>query len=122
MDDDFNTPVALSVLFELAKELRREENVLIHTGQPERPVAQLHALWYTLEQLTQVLGLTVEPLEVATPTGDGITDADIEVMIQQRQDARKAKNWAESDRIRDELKAQGITLIDDKSGITRWHR
>ncbi|MDX2232772.1 MAG: cysteine--tRNA ligase [Leptolyngbyaceae cyanobacterium bins.349] len=122
MDDDFNTPIALSVLFELAKDLRREENVLVHTGKTAMAVAQLHALWYTLEQLTQVLGLTVEVAAVEPATQHGLTDADIESLIQQRQDARKAKNFAESDRIRDALQAQGITLIDDKGGITRWHR
>jgi len=122
MDDDFNTPVALSILFELAKELRREENVLVHTGKPEMAIAQIHSLWFTLEQLTQVLGLTVDLAEAEPENTNGLSDAEVEALIQQRQDARKAKNWAESDRIRDELQAQGITLIDDKGGITRWHR
>lgn len=121
MDDDLNTPIALSVLFELAKELRREENVLVHTGKPEMAIAQLHSLWYTLEQLCQILGLSVDLTTAAPETTNGLSDAAIEAMIQQRQDARKAKNWAESDRLRDELQAQGITLIDAKDG-TRWHR
>jgi cysteinyl-tRNA synthetase len=121
MDDDFNTPIALSVLFELAKELRREENVLVHTGKPEMAIAQLHSLWYTLEQLTQVLGLIVDLTDTAPASTNSLSDAEIEALIQQRQDARKAKNWAESDRIRDELQSQGITLIDAKDG-TRWHR
>ena len=43
-------------------------------------------------------------------------------MIQQRKDARKAKNFAEGDRIRNELKDKGITLIDQKDGTTIWHR
>jgi cysteinyl-tRNA synthetase len=43
-------------------------------------------------------------------------------MIQQRADARKAKNFAEGDRIRNELQAQGITLIDKPGGVTHWHR
>ena len=122
MDDDFNTPVALAVLFELAKDLRREENVLIHAGKPDLSGAQLHTLWTTLEQLTQVLGLTVDWAAATSQTADGLTDADIEALIEQRQAARKAKNFAESDRIRDELHAHGITLIDDKGGVTRWHR
>jgi len=122
MNDDFNTPVALSVLFELAKELRREENVLTHTGKTEMPVAQIQTLWNTLEALIHVLGLTLDLSATLPDSNNGLADADIEALIQQRQEARKAKNWAESDRIRDELQAQGITLIDDKGGITRWHR
>ncbi len=51
----------------------------------------------------------------------GLTDREIDTLIQQRTAARKAKNWAESDRIRDELKAQRISLIDTKEGTT-WHR
>ncbi len=130
MDDDFNTPVALSVLFELAKDLRREVNLLIHEGQPKMPVEDLQRHWQTLASLAQVLGL-----EVQTGTGHttpatgvsetetvGLTDTEIEALIQQRQEARKAKNWAESDRIRNELQSRGITLIDQKDGTTRWHR
>ena len=52
----------------------------------------------------------------------GLTDAEIEDLIQQRAEARKQKNFAESDRLRDELKAQGITLIDQADGGTKWHR
>ena len=51
-----------------------------------------------------------------------ITDAEIDALITQRQEARQSKNWAESDRIRNELQSQGITLIDQKDGVTRWHR
>ncbi len=122
MDDDLNTPIALSVLFELAKELRREENVLVHTGKTERAIAQLHDIWFTLEQLCQVLGLSVDLTTAAPSTPDGLSAAEIEGLIQQRQEARQAKNWAESDRLRDELQSQGITLIDEKGGTTRWHR
>jgi cysteinyl-tRNA synthetase len=52
----------------------------------------------------------------------GLTDASIEALIQQRQEARIAKNWAESDRIRNQLQAEGISLIDQAGGVTRWHR
>lgn len=122
MDDDFNTPIALSVLFELAKELRREENVLTHTGKTELAIAQIQTLWNTLEALTQVLGLTIDSAATLPESTNGLSEVDIEALIEQRQEARKAKNFAESDRIRDELQSQGITLIDDKGGITRWHR
>jgi len=66
------------------------------------------------------LGLEAQ-IKAETHTSNGLSDADIEAKIQQRQQARIAKNFAESDRIRDELQAQSITLIDSRDG-TRWHR
>ncbi len=128
MDDDFNTPIALSVVFELAKTLIREGNQLVHQGKPDLPVEQLQQQWQTFTRLLEVLGLdslvgTISQETVLTGhLTDRLNDAQIEALIQQRQEARQSKNWAESDRIRDELKAQGITLIDQKDGITRWHR
>jgi len=120
MDDDFNTPIALSVLFELAKDLRREVNQLVHQGQPDLAIADLQQQWHTLKQLAQILGLEAEP-EPDTES-DVLSDPEVESLIQQRQDARKAKNFVEGDRIRDQLVANGITLIDQPSGITRWYR
>lgn len=111
MDDDFNTPIALSVLFELAKDLRREGNQLIHQGNSDMPIEKLQQSWQTLKSLANVLGLEIQPAseEVALEAANGLTDAEIEVLIQQRQDARKAKNFAEGDRIRNELQEKGIT-------------
>jgi cysteinyl-tRNA synthetase len=120
MDDDFNTPIALSVLFELAKDLRREANQLVHQGQPDLAIAELQHQWQTLKQLAQTLGLDAQPEQEAE--SKGFADAEIETLIQQRQDARKAKNFAEGDRLRNELQEKGITLIDQPGGITRWHR
>ncbi|UBF27720.1 cysteine--tRNA ligase [Kovacikia minuta CCNUW1] len=120
MDDDFNTPIALSVIFELAKDLRREGNLLVHEGQPSLSIKQLQCQWQTFENLLQVLGLENQP-EAAPTLSEGLTDAEIEALIQQRQDARQAKNWVESDRIRNELEAQGIKLID-KGNVTNWYR
>ncbi|MBC7969404.1 MAG: cysteine--tRNA ligase, partial [Verrucomicrobia bacterium] len=132
MDDDFNTPIALSVLFELAKTLTREGNKLVHQGKPDLPIDQLQRQWQTFINLLGVLGLESKPVNLGGNisqetilTGDltvGLSDGDVDTLIQQRQDARLAKNWAEGDRIRNELQAQGITLIDQKDGITRWHR
>ncbi|HIK43182.1 cysteine--tRNA ligase [Thermoleptolyngbya sp. M55_K2018_002] len=120
MDDDLNTPVALAVLFELAKELQKEGNRLTHDGKTLADPAALQAQWQTLVALAEVLGLTVSP--DAAPAPDGLSDADIEALVQQRAAAKQAKNWAEGDRIRDELKAQGITLIDKPGGVTEWIR
>ena len=122
MDDDFNSPAALAVLFELAKELGKEGNILVHEGKTKTPPAELAAQWQTLVNLAKVLGLEVNPDEAKTDEpSDGLSDTEIEALIEKRQAARKAKDFAESDRIRDQLKANNITLIDTPQG-TRWHR
>ncbi|WP_414516920.1 cysteine--tRNA ligase [Nostoc sp. PCC 9305] len=120
INNDFNFPGGLTVLFELAKELRREGNIIVHEGKTETSPDELQRQWQTLVTLAGVLGLEAE-IEAETDKSDGLSDAEIEAKIQQRQEARKGKNFAESDRIRDELQAQGITLIDSRDG-TRWHR
>jgi cysteinyl-tRNA synthetase len=135
MDDDFNTPNALAVMFELAKELRRESNIIVHGGKTEIPSEVLQQKWQNLVKLVRVLGFRRRvPLSGTDIYADnssftleaeiirGLTDEEIEAMIQQRKDARKAKNFAEGDRIRNELKDRGITLIDQKDGTTIWHR
>ncbi|MDP8935248.1 MAG: hypothetical protein M3N42_14175, partial [Cyanobacteriota bacterium] len=140
MDDDFNTPNALAVMFELAKELRRERNIIVHGGKTEIPSEVLQQKWQNLVKLAEVLGFRrlalvsgrfvddsfffgdYSPSSLEAEIISGLTDEDIEVMIQQRKDARKAKNFAEGDRIRNELKDRGITLIDQKDGTTIWHR
>ncbi|MBD2570468.1 cysteine--tRNA ligase [Anabaena lutea] len=120
VNDDFNFPGGLVIIFELAKELNRERNIIVHQGKTETPANELLQKWQTLVTLADVLGLTAQP-EAETPKQDGISNAEIEELIQKRWEARKAKNFAESDRIRDELLTKGITLIDSKEG-TRWHR
>ena len=120
VDDDFNFPGGLTVLFELAKELRREGNILVHQGKTETSPEQLAQQWHTLVTLAQVLGFEAEP--EAETNMDGISDTEIENLIQMRLAAKKAKNFAEADRIRNELQNQGITLIDQPGGVTRWHR
>jgi cysteinyl-tRNA synthetase len=120
MDDDFNTASAIAPLFELAKELRRQGNVLSHTGEAEGNSEDLRQQWQMLVCLAQVLGLEARP-ELQTPAM-GPSDAEIEALIQQRQAARQAKDFAEGDRIRDLLNAQGISLIDQAGNTTRWWR
>lgn len=121
MDNDFNTPAGLSVLFRIAKELRREKNLLVHQGTTETDLDVLVSQWHTLIRLAEILGLYAEPEAELIPDATGFSEADIEQLIHQRQAARKSKNFAEGDRIRDQLKAAGITLIDSTDG-TRWHR
>ncbi|NER99704.1 MAG: cysteine--tRNA ligase [Symploca sp. SIO1B1] len=122
VDDDFNFAGGLAVLFEVAKELQREGNILVHQGKTEVPSPELEQKWRTLVELAQVLGLEAQPEEAVEEPGDSLTEAEIESLIEQRFQARKAKNFAEADHIRDELKNLGITLIDQAGGVTKWHR
>ncbi|MFL0647533.1 cysteine--tRNA ligase [Cylindrospermopsis raciborskii UAM/DH-BiRr] len=120
VDDDFNFPGGLAVIFEIAKELRKEGNIIVHEGKTQTPCAKLLTKWQTLVTLTSVLGLIAKPEEQKT-IDESLSYKVIENLVQKRQEARKAKDFAESDRIREELKAKGITLIDSKEG-TRWQR
>lgn len=118
MDDDFNTPEALAVLFELAREVNRARE----TDAEE--AARLAGL---LRDLGGVLGLLqTEPDAYLKGGGDeavvpGLTAADIDDLLQQRQAARKAKDFATADRIRDDLQARGI-VIEDGAGGSTWRR
>lgn len=122
VDDDFNFAEGLAILFELAKELGREGNILVHEGKTRTSPQELEAQWQTLVELAQVFGLEAQGEEISQESTSGLSDAEIEALIQQRTEARKRKDFEMSDRIRDELKAQGITLIDQPGGVTRWHR
>ncbi|MFM8332360.1 MAG: cysteine--tRNA ligase [Candidatus Methylumidiphilus sp.] len=114
MQDDFNTPLAVSVLFELAREINRQK-----TADP----AAAQGLAAVLLDLAAVLGLLRETPDefLRGSDADGLSAEAIAALIDLRLQARKAKNWAESDRIRDELKAQGIILEDSAQG-TGWRR
>lgn len=111
MDDDFNTPVALAVLFDLARDLNKAK-----TNEPEK-VASLAA---SLKQLANLLGLLQDAPDVFLK-GD-TNDDDITQQIQARIDAKKAKDWATADKIRNDLKANGIILEDAPDGTTSWRR
>jgi cysteinyl-tRNA synthetase len=118
LDDDFNTAAALAVLFELAKLLKREFYLRYYCEPHELSDIQLFQRSQTLIQLAQVVGL-----EVQQSLARFEIDVDwVESRIQQRQQARQARQYAESDHIRDELQAMGITLIDQSGGLTRWYR
>lgn len=114
MDDDFNTPEALAVLFDLAREINRlkEENKL----------QEASSLAANLKQLGGVLGiLQQDPMQFLQGKIDTTAAQNIQTLIDARNAARKAKNWGESDRIRNELLAQGIILEDGVEG-TAWRR
>ena len=103
MDDDFGTPEAVAVLFELASEVNK-------TGSA--------ALAGLLKALGGCLGLLQSDAKAYLQSGAGASDADIQVQITARAAAKAAKNFAEADRIRNELLAQGIVLKDSASGTT----
>ncbi|AMO56285.1 cysteinyl-tRNA synthetase [Endozoicomonas montiporae CL-33] len=109
MDDDFNTPVALAVLFDLVRELNR---VRADDEQQALPLAAL------LVKLGGILGIVQGEAEAFLKSGSDVDEAWVETMIQKRADAKKARDFAECDRIRDELAAQGISLQDGPQGTT----
>ncbi|KJG40453.1 cysteinyl-tRNA synthetase [Photobacterium angustum] len=114
MDDDFNTPEAYSVLFDMAREINR-----LKTDD----VATASALGARMRELADVLGLLSQEPEAFLQGGAGEDDnvAEIEALIQQRLDARAAKDWAAADEARDKLLAMGIILEDGAQGTT-WRR
>ncbi|MGB5651223.1 MAG: cysteine--tRNA ligase [Sedimenticolaceae bacterium] len=135
MEDDFNTPEALAAMFELVREINRVR------GEDLAHAAALGAL---LRRLGGLLGILQDDPEVylkggvqaasgalsATETGAdtarivgrvGLTDAQIDALIESRAAAKAAKNWSEADRIRGDLKDQGIILEDSPAG-TSWRR
>jgi cysteinyl-tRNA synthetase len=109
MNDDFNTPIALAVLFDLASEVNR-------TGSA--------ASARQLKGLAGVLGLLAREPQAFFQAGapGGLSDADVSVFIAARLAARQNKNFAESDRIRAELLEKGIVLEDKPGGVTEWRR
>ena len=107
MDDDFNSADAIAVVFELVK--------FINSNTSEGSSKEyLEALYKELAELTDVLGLIIEKKEE-------ILDSDIEKLIAERQAARKEKNFARADEIRNELLEKGIVLEDTREGV-KWKR
>jgi cysteinyl-tRNA synthetase len=119
VDDDFNFAGGLAVLFEIAKNLSKVGNVLVHEGTVAADVQELSQQWQTLTQLANILGFYASFEEESSNTG--LSDSEIDALVQQRNEARSNKDYAQSDRLRDELQSQGITLIDQK-GETKWIR
>ncbi|MDO4906425.1 cysteine--tRNA ligase [Neisseria sp.] len=109
MNDDFGTVEAMAVLFELAGEVNKTNS------------AELAGC---LKALAGIIGLLQRDPQAFLQGGgvsDGLSNADIDALIEQRKQAREAKNWAESDRIRDLLNAENI-ILEDGAGGTTWRR
>ncbi|MGB5606650.1 MAG: cysteine--tRNA ligase [Gammaproteobacteria bacterium] len=120
MDDDFNTPEAIAVLFDLAREINKSRATDMNRA---------NQLGSRLRELAGILGLLQADAEVflrASPVmrgdaGQQLSEPEIESLIEQRLTARKEKNWSEADRIRTELESRGIVLEDGAEG-TAWRR
>ena len=114
LSDDLNTPQALAALFDLARQA--------NTASAPADKARIKG---ALLKSAALMGLLSEDPEAwfagSADAGDGLDAAEIERLIQARKDARAAKDFAEADRIRDELAAQGITL-EDGAGSTKWRQ
>lgn len=111
MQDDFNTPEALAVLFDLARESNRLRE------QSPSDAAALAAL---LLRLGHILGIMQSPPDdFLRASNTGMDAAYIDSLIEQRKTARAAGEWGEADRIRDELKALNVVL-EDRNGVTTW--
>lgn len=115
MDDDFNTPEAYSILFDMAREVNRLKT---------EDVQAANQLASALRKLSGVLGLLEQDPEQFLQNGAQVDDEEvkeIEALIQQRKDARAAKDWALADQARDRLNEMGIVLEDGPQG-TIWRR
>ncbi len=118
MRDDFNTAEAIAVLFEVNKELNR--------AVKEQQAEQAAIYYATLRHLTNILGLVQHNVEEFLKSDIGqealaLSEEQIEYLIQQRQDAKKAKEFAKADKIRQSLLDQGVVLEDTRQG-TIWRR
>jgi cysteinyl-tRNA synthetase len=109
LDDDLDIGIALASLFDFVREI----NNLLDAGMVSKTeAAEVGGLMMRIDEVLGVIG-KVE-VEEALP-------ADIDALVQKREEARKAKNWKEADAIRTQLKAMGIVLEDTAQGV-RWHK
>jgi cysteinyl-tRNA synthetase len=119
MDDDFNTPEAFAVMQGVAREL--------NTAKAQRKAPEIALLATTLRSMGEVIGILQQPpalylQRAASAHTGGLSDAEISAMLQLRSAARAAKNFQESDRIRDALSAAGVLIEDRPGGATGWRR
>jgi cysteinyl-tRNA synthetase len=117
MDDDFNTPEALAVMQGVARELNQ--------AKAAQNAAKAAGAAATLRAMGAILGVLQQEPDgyLKRSVGDKImSDEDVENLLAARRAARSAKNFAESDRIREQLTAAGILLEDKAGGVTQWRR
>jgi cysteinyl-tRNA synthetase len=111
MDDDFNTPLAVAELFDLASEVNKSKSLAA-----ARQLKALAGVLGLLERSPQAF------LQAGSPREDGLDEATIVDAIARRAAAKKARNFAEADAIRAELTAGGVVLEDKPDGSTNWRR
>ncbi|MBB5210622.1 cysteine--tRNA ligase [Microbulbifer hydrolyticus] len=112
LNDDLNTPIAISELHQLARDLNKAEDA-------EKP--SLKGKLLAAGEMLGILQLDPEAWFKQSRGGDEISEADIEALIAERQQSKKDKNFARADEIREELKAKGVVLEDSREG-TKWRR
>ncbi|KGR42944.1 cysteine--tRNA ligase [Xanthomonas vasicola] len=122
LDDDLNTPLALSVIASIAAEARALRNELVHGGEPSGRMNELHAVRAKLLGAGMALGLLQQdPAAWFSRGTDAGDDARITALVEERNAAKKAKDFARADAIRKQLADQGIVLEDTPQGV-RWKR
>ncbi|WP_076919205.1 cysteine--tRNA ligase [Pseudoalteromonas sp. SK18] len=113
MNDDFNSPEALPIVFEVAKELNRVK---------ESDSEKAGHLAFVLRSLGEILGIAQQAPEAFLQGGQNDDEvAEIEALIVKRNDARASKNWAAADEARDALNALGV-ILEDSAGKTTWRK
>jgi cysteinyl-tRNA synthetase len=121
MEDDLNTAAALGELFDLARPLRALAHQLRNQEEPTASQRQLEPRWQLLVELAGVLGL-VEELEPAPPEEEALAAEAIEALVERRKAAKASRDFQEADRIRADLREQGVELVDKPGGVTIWIR
>ena len=112
MDEDFNTPIAVSCLFEI---VRLCEGILSYdTYEKEKHLPILISAKKTIQELGSILGLSFKEELLSIPIKE------IEMMISDREGLRKKKMFKEADKIREELETKGVILKDSKDNRTEW--
>ena len=117
MDDDFNTPVALAVLQGVARSL--------NSAKAAKHDAEAADAAATMRKIGRTLGLLQQDPGAYLKRGAGasaLADRDVDALVEARRAARAAKNFAEGDRIREQLAAAGVLIEDKPGGVTQWRR
>ena len=117
MDDDFNTALAIANMFDVAKEINIYNNE-VTSGKIKVNGEVVKEVLAIFMEMADIIGILID---VENGVDDGLTDKLMQLIIDIRQDARKNKNWATADKIRDELKNIGIALEDSPTGV-RWKK
>jgi cysteinyl-tRNA synthetase len=114
MDDDLNTAGAIALFYETGDELRRQHA----KGASAYKIGQTVA---AMRELAEVLGLDLSaPEKQEAEVSDELTHGLLEMLVAIRTDAKAQKNWALADKVRNDLKALGVQLVDQKDGSTTW--